>query len=119
MTIPDVYRPVVLNLLKRTLDQAVEWREGADKLEFIASFRDWSIKIRDTEDENNYSYSLSLLDREGSLTDEFAVWPSSDNEDYQILESIFDAARRRALKIDEALATIQEELGEPDDLPFE
>jgi len=121
MAIPDTYQRMIGSLTTRTLDRSIEWRPGSSKWEFVASFKNSSLTIRDTGDPDGTEYTVALLDSEGTEVDSFSVSvrEEEEQEDFEVIGQLFRIARRQALKIDEALASIQEELDSPPDLPFE
>lgn len=117
MSNPKFVRVVQL-LLKKTLeDEDIIWEETSSEGMFSASFSDWSVLIgirpsRSTPDSEDVF--IQLVNYQGNVIDEI------DDEDmrvyiddaYNRMSDLYQAARRRALGVDEALNDILRNLEE-------
>lgn len=130
--IPEAYRAIVERLEQKTRESKVIWNQ-VSKDTFAVNFGDYSLSVREYfgEDENGVedrSIDFRLLDSQGKTIDAFDIW--SDDKDFENARELFSAARRKALKVDEALAVLsevletstvvglQEESAEGEEIPF-
>jgi hypothetical protein len=107
----------VLNLLvEQTNDHMIDWTETGDESEFLVSFPNYSILIKEEMGSRDFPYYVvSIVNSEGRIIDRFSdvmldsegVTPSS----YEIMRNLYNQARRSALRTDNALDEIIAQLG--------
>jgi len=114
---------VVKQLGTRTSEGSVAWEETGKEGVFQASFPNYSVRIsRSWHDfEESYDYYLRLYNQNGSVIEEvtqagLAGPDLSGPEAYQLLEELYEGARRKAMGVDQALDTILDNLD--DDVKF-
>ena len=113
---------LILRLLEKTQNSEINWEETENEEVYQATFPDYSIRIslRPSGGEN-CDYKLSIYNENGNLVE--AIWDndisSQDLPDaYPKMRSLYDGARSKAMKVDEALDSILNELKDEDDIPF-
>ena len=107
--IPDTYEELVTLLTDRTEEDRVNWKKGSSQT-YLVYFDDFSFAIRRTEDNwDDPEIHATLYDPNGSQIDGFQVYPNS-GPDFRRMSDLYDAARRKALRIDEALHRIVSKL---------
>jgi hypothetical protein len=108
---------IVNGLHKRTDRGLIAWEATVEAGEFQAAFADYSVRIAPrftvrylTEPD----YVLKFFNEDGQLLESVSNTDFEDaREDfYEIMKDLYEGARRKALRVDEALASILEELGE-------
>ena len=97
-------------LLKRTRNGEVNWRETVDSNEFIVSFPTQTLAIEETV---SGRYQISLVNERGNTIESLRFPGSQAIEGGEILQDLFELARRKALQIDirldEALNALDQE----------
>ena len=133
MSIPDGYRELIGSLVMRTQLGQVNWKSTAGSDRFVIYFKDFSLGISSESHGGGYggepwsAVSVTLYDKDGNSMDQFTL--ADDDPDYKNMEGLHASARRKALRIDEAISTLMNQLeaDEPigddpppadDDLPF-
>ena len=108
--IPDQYTNILNNLLHKSRNGQVNWLSTADDKEFLVQFSSFSLSIRIWWDEFNSTAEImvKLRDNSGNVLDTFSE--GEDGPGWSLLEELFGAARRKALRIDEAIGEIEKEL---------
>ena len=128
--IPKIYRDVVDGLHAKTTQDSVEWNTTVNENEFLVYFDKFTLSIRASwdDDEHERVILFTLKNDLGKNIDSFRV-PESEPAFTKVAE-LFDAARRKANRVDEALAAIANELkesktigrkgknGDDDEVPF-
>ncbi len=102
------YETLVLQLHGRTAKGQVNWLSTADESVFLVQFKDYSCAVRQYHDEDDTYYSFTLRNQKGKTIDEFYISPMAPL--YMQASQLFASARRKALKIDEALSSILSEI---------
>lgn len=108
---------IVERLRERTLAGELPWQEGVRPESFQVSFPGSSVQISSTGDARFNEYRLSIVDATGRVTDSFdniqldrdGLHPSGSWA--LIMRDLFAAARRSALRADEALDNILAAIG--------
>ena len=108
--ISDEYYELIAKLVKRTLSGEVNWKATSDDNQFVLYFNNFSLSVYQATDQNSGEEfaRIVLLNDDGKEIDSF--WVSERDEHWEIASNLFTGARRKALKIDEALHTILDEL---------
>jgi hypothetical protein len=131
--IPDSYRVLIQSLANKTSERAVNWKSTADRDTLVIYFKDFSLSIASGWEDQGYNEDplaailVNIYNDAGEIIDSFTV--REGHEDYQRMEQLHAEARRKALRIDEAIASLMQQLEsdspigddppEPaDDLPF-
>ncbi|HYW67757.1 MAG TPA: hypothetical protein VFB10_13700 [Candidatus Dormibacteraeota bacterium] len=119
---PDITdAELIIKLLQATDDGRIVWEKGEMPEQFTAKYAGkWSLTIDKSADPDNpyFHYWLSLSNAGG---EEILRVYSSDEEQ---LDRLFELAKRRALKVDEALSDLLKVIethngGQKDeDIPF-
>ena len=120
MADPKIYK-LILNLYDKTKNGEVKWARSIDK-EFITSFRDYSVGVsqakytrytgRNLRDSNVILkiYDAGGEEIESTASTDFDTDSGALNA-YDMLDYIYENARRMALGVDTALDTLLMELG--------
>ncbi|MBP7528499.1 MAG: hypothetical protein KA801_11260 [Syntrophorhabdaceae bacterium] len=107
--IPDSYSVMINKLCDKTLEGKINWKTTADDNRYLIDFRDFSLTttlyIPAIGDKN---VAIHLWDKNGRVIDYFHVL--NGEPDFDKLELMFDGARRKAKRIDEAISFITQEL---------
>jgi hypothetical protein len=119
---------LIHSLYKRTREGKVNWEVSSDRRAFKAEFGAFDVLIRvmpDPDYPDQPDFSLEIIDRgTGSMIESITnatLRPVMDRKTpeglnpYGVLDQIFGMARRKALKVDDVLQTILEQLEEPED----
>lgn len=132
--LPPNYRPLFDSLYTKTMRGEVNWKPTAKEDNFAVYFKGLTLTMstgrRMFRDEIELYIDFTLRNPEGMKIDSFQVGDESDpDEVWKQATDLHDAARRKALNIDEAIDDIVSELQsggpvgediepEDDDLPF-
>jgi hypothetical protein len=109
--IPDVYIDLVNKLYDKTMRGQVNWQKTAVENKYLVDFRSFSLTIELLFDRSNPSWiNLQLYDSDGKKIDSFTVDEEQDSGWFGKLDEIYGTARRKALRIDEAINLITKEL---------
>lgn len=118
--VPNIYSKIIQRLAQKTEKGEVNWETTSSPNKFLVNFKNFSMAV-DTfwSQDGEEGVSFELLDPNGKRIDYFSV-PDSDAEWWPLANELYAGARRKALRIDEAVKTISEELGVDDnhDVPF-
>jgi hypothetical protein len=103
---------LVNRLYERTEKGQVNWQPTSDEDEFIVYFQDLSLSMRTGIDEDEDEFiTIALRNQSGKTVDSRYFWGGmSDKSMWEKVSALFSAARRIALKIDEAFDQIMKEL---------
>lgn len=104
------YFELVEKLIHRTKEGKVNWKSTANEDEFIVFFNDFSLSIYISRvGFGPVSHVvISLRDDTGKEIDRFDL--DDEDEHYEMVMNLHSSARRKALRIDDALHTIMSEL---------
>jgi hypothetical protein len=110
-------KKLVEALIAESKNGSLEWEPMSGQRSFTVPLRKGSVAIRHCSYEEEDWYEISILNDQGvevetltnSKLDEDEGWT---RKWYEILQQLFDLARRKALKSDEVLSDILEELKE-------
>jgi len=111
------FADLVERLIASTQNQSIHWNETSQGNIFQVSFKDYSVQIVCTyDDENTCYYRLRIVNENGEVVDEISTYDLRDYlpSAYSEMEGLFSLARRNALGVDKALDSILDQL----DLPF-
>ena len=116
MPIPKSYATLVNLLYQRTDAGKVNWHKTATASTVAVYFEDFALMIseRRSSYDNEVFVRVALVDTDGDEIDVF-IFPE-DDEDYAIMSGLYTAARRKALRIDDALNTMLHELEQSDEV---
>jgi hypothetical protein len=117
-------RKLVVMLAKRTAGGHVAWEETNEENVFQAAFPGYAVRVAAKDEEDGVSYTVHLHNESGQLIEEIrSVDIREDDsrgayqEAYELMRSLYEGARRRAMGVEEALDQILSKL-EEDDVPF-
>ncbi len=111
--IPEQYREMINTLHNKSKDDEVNWGATSESDLFIVSFPKVTVAVQSYYDEDNdKAVKIQLMNKEGRLLDEFSDY-EREHDDWNKLSEIFNSARRKALKLDEAIRNISQELDKP------
>lgn len=132
MPIPAEYEDLLENLLSKSRRGTVEWREAAgNKSKFYIAFSRFALEMFDgTNNDDSGFIVVALRGDSGNPLDSF--WVDEGDAGYGQLRELHALARRKARRIDVALAELKAELDsenpgssgtahlpkEEDDIPF-
>jgi hypothetical protein len=102
------YDELLVQLHDRTIAGDVNWAPTPRGNEFLVVFQGFSLSLREDASNERIDYGLTLRNETGKAIDEF--WIGNEHELYLRVRELYTAARRRALRIDEALKVILAEL---------
>jgi hypothetical protein len=107
--IPESYEKLIALRELKTPTERVNWKSTGDPSAFVVYFDDFSLVLR--HDESTYEDPeqvwVLLVDSNGNTIDSFSV---AGDADYARLHQLHGNARRKALRIDEALSKLVERL---------
>ena len=117
---------LVRRLAVATQKQGNLWERTTEDAVFQASFPGYSVRLaRAMGYQNEDLIILSIFDEDGALVEQVddSDLNSVLRNSYQVMLDLYEAARRQAMGVEQALDTILEALGEEDpekeeDLPF-
>ncbi len=102
------FKALLQKLDEKSKANEVNWRAEAGQAHVTVSFSDYAIIIMRDKD----YIGIRLLNSEGDVIDDFNI-TQDEKEDYQFLESLYSEARRNALKVDDALDTLDHIISQP------
>ena len=119
--VPEIYSKIIGKLVSKTKRGEVNWKKTSAGDKFLVSFKEFSLLIGTYFDEQKGTdyVNFQLIDVAGKSIDTFLV--SESDEDWgDLVFELYNSARRKALRIDEAIEVIGKELGvdEDNDVPF-
>jgi len=108
--INETYNHLVSKLVEKTRENKVNWQPTVNSDAFAVYFQNFSLAISTEYDReaDNSSVVVVLRNQEGKEIDQFAV--SSGEANFEELIELYSSARRKALKIDEAVQILLKEL---------
>lgn len=111
--IPSEYQKIFGALYLKTQDKTLGWTSGASEDQYLVSLGGFSIVLsRNTEEFVGQYYSMLLLNSEGKEVDSFQIYDSDTG--FKEVHEMFELARRKAARIDEAISQIESALGADD-----
>ena len=109
------YVSLVRKLAKKQEEGRLDWKETETDGQFQVSFSDYGLRIFQRSGRGGSTdIIIAIYDAEGSVIDEFSdedIKAEMENS-YQVMSSLFGAARRSALGVEKALQNILNELDE-------
>lgn len=103
------YVDLIEKLAERTADARVNWKTTSSENEFVVYFADFSVSLRIHSDYQDNEYvTVVLRDKAGKSIDELTIGLEDDL--WTTVHALYLAARRKALRIDDALRHIISEL---------
>ncbi|MDD5421977.1 MAG: hypothetical protein PHT32_00940 [Candidatus Omnitrophica bacterium] len=122
--IPENYKSIIRKLFEKTNEGKVVWQSTSDDNTFIVEIGDFTLKIWDGRDDeiDEPFVGFTLLNSKGKQIDNF--WADKGSKDYDSSYALYASARRKALKIDDAINSIAKKLesdeivGEIPEAPF-
>ncbi|MDP2216200.1 MAG: hypothetical protein Q8J68_02795 [Methanolobus sp.] len=108
--LPEVYKTIIRKLHKKSAEEEVNWHTTSDGSTYIVYFKTFSLSIDryHMEFRDAPGIAVRILNMEGDEVDSFFEYDSDD--DWQLLNELYEFARRKALRIDEAIRSIDSEL---------
>ena len=108
---------LITRLIKLTKDDKLEWAETAEDKTFLASFPQYNVSISkkyagQNWGEDSYEYRITVRDTTGKILEDAGSSDllHLDFQDYASAEDamkfLYEQARRKALKVDEALSEL-------------
>lgn len=111
--IPNAYEGLVNKLYTKTMKGQANWRQTADDNTFLLDFDEFSLTIHYQSCNQEPDWiRLELRDETGNSIDGFWEDESDLTGAYNRLDAIYGGARRKALRIDEAINVITRRLDE-------
>jgi hypothetical protein len=109
------YIKILRLLVEQTDRDKLDWMETGDESGFLVSFPNYSILISEEAGLSGPPhYIVSIVNSEGKIVDKFTEVTLSYDlgmDSYTVMRDLFNQARRRALRVDEALDNIIAHLG--------
>lgn len=110
--IPEQYKSLIARLRERTDAGDVNWKPTADEKVVVVFFTDFSLTIRRDVDFTNSQpeefVRFDILNESGSKIDGF--WVDESEREFRDAMEFFEAARRKSIRLDDALSQIMGEL---------
>ncbi len=112
--IPSDMQTIVDQLLKRSLDGTVNWVEAKrlglpSRYDFAVKLPNYIIAIGlNTDNDMNSNLCLDLLNESGRTA--VSADAADGTEEFEIINNLYEAARRSALKADEILSDLRARL---------
>ena len=109
--IPTEYRPLVEALSKKTKENRLKWEPTSRDSQFqtIIGHNYIVIYSFDNYEEGCLNIRVDILDSFGDKIDQFTS-DENDFSDYMLLENLYSSARRNALRIDETINDLMQNL---------
>jgi hypothetical protein len=110
------YAQILQLLIEQTDSGKLDWKETGDESGFLVSFPNYSILVSEEMGSHGTPYYVvSVVNSEGKIIDRFSegmadFFDLSENS-HNIMKDLFNKARRRALRADDALDNIIAHLG--------
>ena len=103
--IPEIYKEILDRLHIKSQNGEANWRTTGRDNQYIIYFQKFSLSIiyGYEESDNSCYILLSIYNENGESIDSFYVDDNS-KEEYEFLEKLYQSAKRKALKIDEAVS---------------
>jgi len=103
---------LVKKLVQRTVEGKVPWEQTESDGVFQAAFPGYAVRIFSRLEENRFDYVLCLFNEEGVKIEEVTDVDLRDKipAAFLIMKEMHDAARRKAMGVEEALDRILAEL---------
>jgi len=112
----DKLAKLIATLAKLTQDHKVAWSETADENTFQISFPQYNVSVTkkyagQNWGEEYYEYRITVRDQAGKILEDaghsdFGVDSFRGVTAESVMKSLYDDARRSALKVDEALSDL-------------
>ncbi len=110
-------------LIVLTEQGKVEWREGAAQDSFQLAVPNASVSISTRDGDGRAPYVMEVFSGDGAVVDsiETEAWWDDETEEFyprpwnELLERLYELARRNVLNIDAVLDTLLSELPAPED----
>ncbi|MCC7431096.1 hypothetical protein IT568_09660 [bacterium] len=107
----ETQKKLIEKLIGKTEEGSLGWDKTANSGMFLASVGEFIVSVRK---ENDFfgkpSIEFKILKAIGEVVDNFSADKTSENEDWKLLEELFNSARRKASFADEVIDTIFKEL---------
>jgi hypothetical protein len=111
--IPSVYTDLFNKLFDKTLTGEIDWEPTIEDSRYLASFPPYSLSVLYYQEQGGdwaEVVRFALYNEKGERIDDFSISDSQNKLDFDRAYELYAAARRRALKIDEAISVISEQL---------
>ena len=107
----DKYAQILDLLVEKTDSGKLDWKETGDESRFVVSFPNYSVLIGEERGGSEVpDYFISIVNSEGKIVDSFSNLGPSLNDLSEhptiVMQDLFNKARRRALRVDDALDNI-------------
>jgi len=105
-------KALIAKLLAATKSGKLNWQNTATADQFAASYGGrWTLTVDKSwnDEKGSTDYYLTITNSQGEEV--LRIWDQPDN----VLPTLFEQARRRALKVDEALEDLMKEIGDVED----
>src|SRR5438105_1913209 len=106
---------IIKRLYRKTLRDEIAWEPTVDEGEFQAAFADYTVRVS-TRDRGMYAnvpdYVIRVFNSDGQLLEEAATVDFEAERDnlFDTMKELYSGARRKALRVDDALSSILLEL---------
>lgn len=108
--LPAEYQDLILKLVERSEAGLVNWHPTSDERQYVVYFEHFSLSVQMYQDYANTEIcDITIRDSTAKVVDRFSLIETNINE-WNLAQRMFASARRKALRIDEALDTIRREL---------
>jgi len=108
--IPEEYKKIMVSIHEKTINKKAFWKETIESDKYILSLSKFSITIY--EKLVGIEYRIVIINENGDEIDRFSVkYTDSGLDD---VRETYDYAKRIALKIDEAIKQIEEDVTQSD-----
>ena len=123
--IPNDMIERIHRFISRTKNGKVNWQKAQDLgfqySGFGINFGTYSVVLSNGNEDYGkiVEYQFRIINDEGEQALYFDVGSSEDREQFDLLEELYELARRRALKADKILEDLAEKLGSDDEIGHE
>lgn len=105
----EEYLDLLKKLVAKTEAGAVNWHPTSNDNEFVVYFDQFSLSMyMSREEREEDSCTFTIRDSTGKTVDRF--WLQESEANWSLVDRLFTAARRKALRVDEAVGAILREL---------
>ena len=104
----DKIKQIIRGLAAKALTLA--WETTADEKTFLVSFKTHSVSLEQGRGLFPTTYWVEVLDSAGRQLESYVASEDDDPELYEIARSLYEQAKRAALKVDEGLDAVLKEI---------
>lgn len=105
---------IIKRIYNKTNEGLIEWEPTERSIDYQVSFSNYSIRMSiATRSDGDYDYIIKIINDYGDIIEEVNDEDIANSlpDSYEIMKSIYELARRKAMGVDNALDSILKDLG--------